>query len=214
MFQIKLFTFNPIQENTYVLYNENGHCLVIDPGCYFDDEKDELHSFIKSQNLKPTYLLNTHCHLDHVFGNKFIAEAFNIKLNAHRKEEAVLQMAPASGLMFNLPFDSYTGPIDFIEEGDIILLDADQLEALHVPGHSPGSLCYYCKKQKFVIGGDTLFLNSIGRTDLPGGSHHDLVSHIKEKLFSLPDDVIVYPGHGPQTTIGAEKKNNPFLQDR
>ena len=144
--------------------------------------------------------------IKHFLGGVFVAVEFITQLTQRFQPDDFL---PEQGCAHQGQFAK-----SLTNEGDIILLDADQLEALHVPGHSPGSLCYYCKKQKFVIGGDTLFLNSIGRTDLPGGSHHDLVSHIKEKLFSLPDDVIVYPGHGPQTTIGAEKKNNPFLQDR
>lgn len=211
MFQIKLFTFNPVQENTYLLYNEHKDCIIIDPGCYHDYEKDELKSFINVNKLQPKLLLNTHCHLDHVFGNKFIAEEFKIKLNTHPLEKSILELAPTSGLMFNLPFDNYQGEVIYLNEGDKVLLGDDQLELIHVPGHSPGSLCFYCEKQRFIIAGDTLFQNSIGRTDLPGGSHEDLISNIKGKLFKLPDDVKVYPGHGPSTTIGDEKKENPYL---
>jgi len=212
MFQIKAFTFNPVQENTYVLYNEHGECIIIDPGCYFDEEKEELKSFIESHKLKPKLLLNTHCHLDHVFGNKFIAEEFKLTLNTHKREKEILEMAPASGLMFNLPFDNYQGEVTYLEEGDFVTLGEDKLEVIHAPGHSPGSVCFYCEKQHFVIGGDVLFQNSIGRTDLPYGSHEDLLKNIKEKLFKLPEDVKVYPGHGAPTTIGQEIKENPFLQ--
>lgn len=211
MFQIKVFTFNPVQENTYLLYNEYNECIIIDPGCYFDAEKEELKSFINLNKFQPKILLNTHCHLDHVFGNKFIADEYKVTLKTHLLEKEILEMAPASGLMFNLPFDNYPGNLIFLEEGDIVSLREDQLEVIHIPGHSPGSICFYCKKQDFIIGGDVLFQNSIGRTDLPYGSHEDLVKNIKEKLFALPDDVIVYPGHGPSTTIGVEKKENPFL---
>jgi len=211
MFQIKAFMFNPVQENTYLLYNEFNECIIIDPGCYFDEEKETLKSFINLNKLQPKILLNTHCHLDHVFGNKFIADEYKVTLKTHRLEKSVLEMAPASGLMFNLPFDNYQGDIIFLEEGDIVALRDDELEVIHAPGHSPGSICFYCKKQKFVIGGDVLFQNSIGRTDLPGGSHEDLVKNIKEKLFKLPEEVIVYPGHGAATTIGEEIKENPFL---
>jgi glyoxylase-like metal-dependent hydrolase (beta-lactamase superfamily II) len=213
MFQIKVFTFNPVQENTYLLYNEHMECIIIDPGCYFDEEKEDLKSFINLNKLQPKILLNTHCHLDHVFGNKFIAEEYKVTLKTHLLEKPVLEMAPASGLMFNLPFDNYQGDIIFLEEGDIVSLKDDQLEVIHAPGHSPGSICFYCRKQHFIIDGDVLFQNSIGRTDLPFGSHEDLVKNIKEKLFTLPDEVIVYPGHGPATTIGIEKKENPFLID-
>lgn len=212
MFQIKAFTFNPVQENTYLVYNEFNECIIIDPGCYSDEEEEMLKSFINLNRLQPKILLNTHCHLDHVFGNKFIADEYKVTLKTHRLEKPVLDMAPASGLMFNLPFDNYQGDIIFLEEGDIVVLRDDELEVIHVPGHSPGSICFYCKKQKFLIGGDVLFQNSIGRTDLPGGSHQDLVKNIKEKLFKLPGDVAVYSGHGPATTIGEEIKGNPFLQ--
>ena len=212
MFQIKTFTFNPVQENTYVLFNEQNECIIIDPGCYFDAEKEELKSFITSHKLTPKILLNTHCHLDHVFGNKFIAEEYKLTLNAHVLEKQMLDMAPASGLMFDLPFDNYQGELIYLKEGDVVSLGNDHLEVIHAPGHSPGSICFYCKKQNFIIGGDVLFQNSIGRTDLPFGNHQDLISSIREKLFKLPADVKVYPGHGSVTTIDAEIKDNPFLQ--
>ncbi|MEP6947749.1 MAG: MBL fold metallo-hydrolase [Ginsengibacter sp.] len=211
MFQIKVLTFNPVQENTYVLYNEYNECIIIDPGCYFDEEKEELKSFIIKSRLQPKMLLNTHCHLDHVFGNKYIAEEYKLTLQIHKKEEQLLEMAPASGLMFNLPFDNYKGELIFLKEGDVISLLNDKLKVIEASGHSPGSICFYCEEQNFIIGGDVLFQNSIGRTDLPGGSHEDLVRNIKEKLFNLPPDVKVYPGHGPETTIGEEMKFNPFL---
>jgi len=213
MFQIKAFTFNPVQENTYVLFNENNECIIIDPGCYFDAEKEELKSFINNHKLQPKLLLNTHCHLDHVFGNKFIAEEFKLTLNSHKLEKEILEMAPASGLMFNLPFDNYQGEVVYLEEGDFVTLGDDKLEVIHAPGHSPGSVCFYCEKQHFLIGGDVLFQNSIGRTDLSYGSHQQLLKNIKEKLFKLPEDVKVYPGHGAPTTIGQEIKENPFLQN-
>ncbi|MDQ6763625.1 MAG: MBL fold metallo-hydrolase [Bacteroidota bacterium] len=211
MLQIKVLTYNPVQENTYLLFNENKECIIIDPGCYFDNEKEELTVAIEKNNLKPVMLLNTHCHLDHVFGNKFIAEKYKLTLHLHKAEEEMLKMAPASGLMFNLPFDNYAGEFIFLNEGDIVTLGSDKLEVIHAPGHSPGSICFYCKEQKFIIGGDVLFKSSIGRTDLPGGSHEQLLSSIREKLFLLPDDVKVYSGHGIETTIGFERKNNPFL---
>lgn len=211
MFQIKVFTFNPIQENTYVLYNEHSECIIIDPGCYFDDEKDQLKSFINLNKLQPRMLLNTHCHLDHVFGNKFVAEEYKLTLTTHPLEKQVLEMAAASGLMFNLPFDNYQGEVIYLKEGDIVSLGEDQLEVIHAPGHSPGSICFYCAKQKFIIGGDVLFQNSIGRTDLPLGNHDDLIKNIKEKLFKLPGDVKVYSGHGAPTTIGEEMQTNPYL---
>ena len=211
MFLIKVLTFNPVQENTYVLYNENKECIIIDPGCYSDEEKEALKSFIDKNELQPKMLVNTHCHLDHVFGNKYIAEAYRLTLQIHKNEEAVLQMAPASGLMFNLPFDNYKGELIYLKEGDVVSLGEDSLKVIEAPGHSPGSICFYCEKQKFIIGGDVLFYQSVGRTDLPGGSHEGLIKNIKEKLFVLPQDVKVYPGHGPATTIGDEIKYNPYL---
>ena len=212
MFQIKVFTFNPVQENTYLLYNEHKECIIIDPGSYYDHEKDELKSFVNLNKLQPKILLNTHCHLDHVFGNKFIAEEYGLILKTHPLEKSILEMAPASGLMFNLPFDNYQGEVIYLEEGDVVSLRDDELEVIHAPGHSPGSICFYSAKQHFVIGGDVLFQNSIGRTDLPYGSHEDLIKNIREKLFTLPEDVTVYPGHGAPTTIGDEIKENPYLK--
>jgi glyoxylase-like metal-dependent hydrolase (beta-lactamase superfamily II) len=212
MLHIKLFEFSPIQENTYVLYNEFNDCVIIDPGCYFDEEKDRLVAFIEKMKLKPVMLLNTHCHLDHVFGNKFVAEKFNLVLHIHAKEKAVLDFAPASGLMYNMPFDNYKGEIIYLEEGKEISLGEDKLEILLTPGHSPGSLSFYNEKDGFVISGDALFYRSIGRTDLPGGNHEQLLKSIRDHLFTLPGETKVYSGHGSVTTIGEEKKENPFLQ--
>ncbi len=211
MFTVKAFTFSPIQENTYLLYNAKGNALIIDPGCYFDEERETLSSFLQQNKLKLQLLLNTHCHLDHVFGNKWIHETFGLLLHIHQKEKQVLDFAPASGLMWNMPFDNYNAELKYIKEGEEVLLDDDRLKILFVPGHSPGHVCFYCKEQGFVIGGDVLFRQSIGRTDLPGGSHETLIQSIKTQLFTLPDETIVYSGHGPATTIGYEKKHNPFL---
>jgi glyoxylase-like metal-dependent hydrolase (beta-lactamase superfamily II) len=209
--QIKSFVFSPIEENTYVLYNESKDCIIIDPGCYFDEEKAALQEFIEKMQLQPKMLLNTHCHLDHVFGNKFVAETFGLTLQLHEIEKQVLAFAPTSGLMYNMPFDNYSGEFILLKEGDTILLGEDQLTVIEAPGHSPGHICFYCAKQNFVIGGDVLFQRSIGRTDLPGGNHETLLKNIREKLFVLPDETIVYSGHGDPTTIGAEKRHNPFL---
>ncbi len=211
MLSVKSFEFSPIQENTYIIYNEFNDCLIIDPGCYFDEEKDELAGYIQKMKLTPVMLLNTHCHLDHVFGNKFVAEKYNLTLHIHSKEKSLLDYAPASGLMYNMPFDNYSGELNYIKEGQDIVLGSDHLKALLTPGHSPGSLSFYAEKEKFVISGDALFYRSIGRTDLPGGDHQTLLKSIREQLFVLPDETKVYSGHGPVTMIGAEKKYNPFL---
>ena len=211
MLQVKTFTFNPVQENTYVIYNDQGWCAIIDPGCYFSNERIELKSYIEQRKLTPKYLLNTHCHLDHVFGNKFVHDTWKLDLHLHPLEKKLLDFAPQSGESWGLPFDNYEGELVFIDEKDRIKIGEDELSILFAPGHSPGSICFYSQNEKFLIGGDVLFKQSIGRYDLPGGDLNTLLNSIKQKLFVLPDDVVVYPGHGPETTIGYEKKFNPFL---
>ncbi|MDX1955413.1 MAG: MBL fold metallo-hydrolase [Chitinophagaceae bacterium] len=212
MWHVKAFTFNPVQENSYVLYNEQHKCVIIDPGCYFPEERQELKDFILQTGLEPVWLLNTHCHLDHVFGNKFVAETWGLRLHIHPEEEKVLAFAPTSGEMWQLPFENYTGELVFLQEGDFIEVGEDRLSVLLTPGHSPGSLSFYAEKEGFVIGGDVLFNGSVGRTDLPGGSFTTLFQSIQTKLFVLPDDTKVYSGHGPVTTIGFEKMNNPYVK--
>lgn len=212
MLTIKQFTFNPIQENTYVIYGEKGECCIIDPGCYFSNERNELKNFINDHHLQPKYLLNTHCHLDHVFGNKFVHDEYGLTLQFHRNEQLVFENAITSGLMFGLPFDQYQGKILYLDESDTIELEGDLLHILFTPGHSPGSISFYHPAQQFVIAGDVLFNMGIGRTDLPGGSMETLVNSIQTKLFTLPPQVTVHPGHGIKTTIGYEMRNNPFLK--
>jgi glyoxylase-like metal-dependent hydrolase (beta-lactamase superfamily II) len=211
MLKIKSFPFNPIQENTYILYNEFKQGIIIDPGCYFDEEKELLKDFVAQNGLTPTMLLNTHCHLDHVFGNKMVAETYQLTLQINEKEKPVLDYAPTSGLMYNMPFVNYSGEYIYLKAGDIIKLGEDELAVIEAPGHSPGHICFYCAKQNFIISGDVLFNRSIGRTDLPGGDHQTLLKNIREKLFVLPDKTVVYSGHGPVTSIGEEKRENPFL---
>lgn len=211
MLKIKSFTLNPIQENTYLLCNEFNDCIIIDPGCYFEEERELMRDYISGNKLKPVMLLNTHCHLDHVFGNKFIADTYQLTLQIHEKEKVILAYAPTSGLMYNLPFDNYTGDVILLKEGDKVLLGQDELQIIEAPGHSPGSICFYCARQNFIIGGDVLFKGGIGRTDLPMGDHQALLHNIKTKLLVLPAETMVYSGHGPATTIGDEKMQNPFL---
>jgi glyoxylase-like metal-dependent hydrolase (beta-lactamase superfamily II) len=210
MLKIKVFIFSPIQENTYVLYNESNQCIIIDPGSYFPEEKDELTGFITQNGLTAEMLLNTHCHLDHVFGNKHIGDTFGLTLQIHEKEKTMLDLAPTSGLMYDMPFDNYASELKYLKEGDIIKLGDDELKVIEAPGHSPGHICFYCEAQNFIISGDVLFNRSIGRTDLPGGDHDTLIKSIKEKLYVLPGETIVYSGHGPTTTINEEKLHNPF----
>lgn len=211
MLSIKSFEFSPIRENTYILYNEFNECAIIDPGCYYDEEKDALVDYIKANGLKPVFLINTHCHLDHVFGNKFVAEKYGLELHIHKDEDQVLAFAPSIGLMYNLPFDNYSGTVNYLAEGKEIKLGNDVLEVLHTPGHSPGSISFYCRAQNFVISGDVLFKGSVGRTDLPGGDFATLEKSIKEKLYVLPDETSVFSGHGPVTTIGSEKVENAYV---
>ena len=212
MFTVKVFTFSPIQENTYVLYNETKKALIIDPGCYFSTEQETLKSFLKAEGLQPVQLLNTHCHLDHVFGNKWVHKEFGLELYLHEYEKPVLAVAQNSGLRWGLPFENYDGPLHFLKEGEKVFLGEDELQIIWAPGHSPGSICFYNEAKGFLIGGDVLFNMSIGRTDLPGGDYDTLINSIKTKLFVLPDDTKVYSGHGVTTTIGYEKRNNPFLK--
>ncbi len=212
MLNVQRFTFNPVQENTYIVYNDEKDCCIIDPGCYFAAEEKAITDFVEANGLKPVYLLNTHCHLDHIFGNRFINKTYGLILHLHPLEKAVLEFGPASANMWQMPFDNYNGELKFINEGDTIQLDNEIFEILFTPGHSPGSICFYSKVHKFIISGDVLFNGSVGRTDLPGGSFDTLQQSIKTKMYMLPEDVIVYPGHGDSTTIGDEMKTNPFVK--
>ena len=212
MLSLKSFTFNPVQENTYVLYNENKECCIIDPGCYFSEEQQQLKAEIEKAGLKPVLLLNTHCHLDHIFGNKFVHETWGLELHIHEKEKPVLDRGPESGLRWQLPFENYQGPLNYIKEGTNVKLGSEELEVLFTPGHSPGSVSFYYEAGGFVIGGDVLFNGSIGRTDLPGGDYGTLINSIQTKLFTLPNETKVYSGHGTVTTVGFEKMNNPFVK--
>jgi hydroxyacylglutathione hydrolase len=212
MITVASFTLNPVQENTYILYNQHREAFIIDPGCYFTPEEENLMQFIREHGLKPVKLINTHCHLDHVFGNNWVHKTFQLELHLHPLEEKVLDFAPASGQMWGLNFQNYAGPLHFINDRDILKLGDDELEVILAPGHSPGSLCFYSREQHFIIGGDVLFYESIGRSDLPGGDHATLLRSIRERLFVLPDETEVFPGHGPSTTIVHEKENNPFLK--
>ncbi|MBK6936520.1 MAG: MBL fold metallo-hydrolase [Chitinophagaceae bacterium] len=212
MLSVKSFVFNPVQENAYVLFNEKGQCCIIDPGCYFPEEREELKAEIELAGLTPVLLLNTHCHLDHVFGNKYVHDTWGLPLHLHEKEKPVLDFAPQSGQMWQLPFDNYEGPLVYLNEEKTIKVGEDELEIRFTPGHSPGSVSFYHKAGGFVISGDVLFQGSVGRTDLPGGSFETLANSIHTQLFTLPDETKVYSGHGSATTIGFEKKNNPFVR--
>jgi glyoxylase-like metal-dependent hydrolase (beta-lactamase superfamily II) len=212
MCNVAIFTFNPFQENTYVLFDETNECIIIDPGCYTKEERDTLKNFINEKKLKPVRLILTHSHIDHVLGNWFIADEYGLELEMHRNEVSGLVAAPHYGrAMYGIIMQPSPEPKHFIEEGDVIEFGNTQLKALFTPGHSPASLSFYCETGNFVIAGDVLFYQSIGRTDLPGGNFETLIDSIKTKLYPLGDDVKVFPGHGPETTIGFEKQHNPFL---
>jgi len=211
MFALKSFTFNPLQENTYLLYNETKDAILIDAGCSDETEQKKLLLFIELQKLKVVYLLNTHAHIEHIMGCQWAYEQFQTPLHLHQNEKEVLNMAPVAALMWSLHLEQYKGSVKELLPGNSILLGEDRLDILFIPGHSPGHVGFWCEKQAFIISGDVLFRESIGRTDLPGGHHQQLLNSIKQELFTLPDETIVYSGHGPSTTIGHEKKNNPFL---
>lgn len=211
---VKIFVFNPFQENTYVVYNDKGNAFIIDPGCYTNVEQEMLKKFIVDNKLKPTKLLNTHCHLDHVFGNKFIAETFGLELYIHKNDEIVLERAPIIAPQFGIPpFENYAGKLNYLQDKEAFFLDDEKFEVLFTPGHSPGSIAFYNQQQQIVIAGDVLFYESIGRTDLPGGNFEVLANSIKEKLYSLPNETKVYNGHGQPTTIGHEKIHNPYVKN-
>ena len=212
MLTVKAFTFNPVEENTYILYNEEKQCCIIDPGCYFPEERETLKKFIEENALQPVLLLNTHCHLDHVFGNKFVHDTWGLVLHLHEKEKQMLDLAPASGELWQLPFENYNGRLNFIVPDTKIMVGSDELEIRFTPGHSPGHVCFCDEADGFAISGDVLFNGSIGRTDLPGGDFDILINSIQTQLFTLPDETKIYSGHGPMTTVGFEKMNNPFVK--
>jgi hydroxyacylglutathione hydrolase len=211
MIKIHSFAFGPFQENTYILHDETNECIVIDPGCYDGSERAELSDYITQQKLKPVRLINTHCHLDHVFGNKYVAETYNLKLEINKHDLSVLNSFMMVANMYNLKAEPSPEPSVFLEEGDIITFGNSSLQILFTPGHSPGSITFYNTEQKFMIVGDVLFYGSIGRTDLPGGDYDTLIASIKNKLLPMGDEYVVYNGHGPSTNIGFERNNNPFL---
>ncbi len=211
MIKVKTFVCNPFQENTYILYDDSGECTLIDPGMYTSDEQNAVVNFIASENLTPVKLLNTHCHIDHVLGNKFIYEQYGLLPQFNEGEMDMLTSVPAFAAPMGLRYDASPLPQEFLPESGTVSFGNSTLELIFAPGHSPAHLCFYSKTDDVLIGGDVLFYNSIGRTDLPGGNHSQLIQSIKTKLFELPDTCIVYPGHGPETTIRFEKLNNPYL---
>jgi hydroxyacylglutathione hydrolase len=210
MLKVQSFVFNPFQENTYVLFDETHECIIIDPGCSDDDENNVLKFFIEKNNLTVKLLLNTHCHVDHVLGNYYVKEKYNVRFLMHEADLPVLKAVKVYAPNYGFSQYSEAEPDGFLKEGNIVQFGNQTLKVLFVPGHAPGHIAFYDEVNQIVIAGDVLFYNSIGRTDLPGGNYDQLIDSIHRKLFTLPDDVTVYPGHGPETTIGIEKKTNPF----
>lgn len=210
MLQVKKFVFNPFMENTYVLFDETNSCVIIDPGCVEKDEENELVEFIQSNKLIVKQLINTHCHIDHVLGNAFVKRKFNVPLIIHPIEEAMLRAVKSYASNYGFFQYQDSTPDSFLNEGDHVVFGNQKLEVLFVPGHSPGHIAFYDPATKVLIGGDVLFENSIGRTDLPGGDYDTLINSIHQKFFTLPEDVTVYCGHGSETNIGFEKRTNPF----
>jgi glyoxylase-like metal-dependent hydrolase (beta-lactamase superfamily II) len=211
MMKIKKFTFNPFQENTYVLYDESKEAIIVDPGCFNSSEEKELAEFISINELKPIKLINTHAHIDHVLGNKFVADKYKVGLELYQSEYPMLKMAKTSADLYGVPYNESPEPSSYLKEGDQIIFGKTTLEVIFVPGHAPDHLVFLNKSQQLLIGGDTLFKGSIGRTDLPGGNHDELLENIRKKLFTLDESIVVYSGHGEETTIGEEKKSNPFF---
>lgn len=213
MIQVQKFTFNPFQENTYVLFDETKECVIIDPGCYEREEENLLTAFIAENNLVPKKLLNTHCHIDHILGNQFVAKEYDLGLEIHKDDlvtlKSVINYAHAYGFQ---NYKESPDPINFLAEGDEVSFGNSKMKVLFGPGHAPGHIAFYSKEDKMVINGDILFAGSFGRTDLPGGDMDVLKNTILNKMFALPEDTVVYTGHGGETTIGHEKKTNMILQ--
>lgn len=211
MLEFKAFTFNPFQENTYVLWDETNEAVIIDPGCYEEHERNELISFIEEKKLTPVRLLNTHCHIDHALGNFYIKNKYGLKLEAHHLEKQILAAIPSYATNYGFAEYQNTEIDKEINEKNNIKFGNTNLEILFLPGHAPGHIAFLDKETKNCFLGDVLFRGSIGRTDLPGGDFDTLINSIKNTLFLLEDDIVAHPGHGPETTIGYERQTNPFL---
>jgi glyoxylase-like metal-dependent hydrolase (beta-lactamase superfamily II) len=213
MISVKKFTFNPFQENTYILFDDTKECVIVDPGCYTFQEKNELKQYVASESLIVKKVISTHSHIDHVLGNAFVTSEFKVPLVINKEDLDTLNAIPSYAPSYGFTdYEAYSGTPEFFNLEEGVSFGNSTLKIVFVPGHAPGHVVFISHKDKFVINGDCLFYGSIGRTDLPGGDHNTLINSIKTKLFTLPNDYKVYCGHGPETTIGFEKLNNPFLQ--
>jgi glyoxylase-like metal-dependent hydrolase (beta-lactamase superfamily II) len=211
MIDIHYFTFGEFQENTYILYDQTRECVIIDPGCYKSREQSQLVAFIEENGLKPVKLLNTHCHIDHVLGNAFVMQKYNIPLYMHEGELFTYKDTARWTVMLGIPPLEIPENLKFVTEKDVITFGNSELKIAFTPGHSIASITFHHPEQGFAIAGDVLFMESIGRTDLPGGNYETLIQSIRNILFAWPDETKIYPGHGYPTTIGHEKQFNPFL---
>lgn len=209
---IKTFTFSPFQENTYLVFDETHEAVLIDAGCFNENEQNQLKNYIQENNLNLKRLLNTHLHLDHQFGNRFVTETYGIKPEAAKEDEFLIDRMPNQARMFGLPFSGEAQALRaHIIDNQEFNVGNMKFKALHVPGHSPGSMAFYFENEGVLFAGDVLFNGSIGRTDLEQGDYATLIRAIQNRLLPLPDSTVVYSGHGPTTTIGNEKVNNPYL---
>lgn len=210
--EYKVFVNNPWQETTVVLYDESGEAAVIDCGCSDREEEKRIQDFFADKGLKPVLLLNTHLHPDHIFGNNFMKDHYDLETKASQEDNFLIENAVEYAGMLGIRGTLQPPAVgEYLKDGDIVRFGHSQLNVIAIGGHSPGGLCFYSVADQLLIAGDVLFAGSIGRTDLPGGHTHTLIAGIRSKLMILPDEVRVIPGHGPATTIGEEKKNNPFL---
>ncbi len=211
--KITKLTFNQFQENTFIISDKSKECIIIDPGCYQKNEMLRLKEFINNNELKPVKLVNTHCHIDHILGNKFVCKEWGLELHAHKGDLNLLKNSELIAKMYG--FEDYElspYPKHFLRGGEKLTFGDTEFDIIFTPGHSPGHICLHNSKEKLIISGDVLFNGSIGRTDLPGGNYETLINSIKTHLLNLAEDTIVYCGHGPATKIGYEKNNNPFLK--
>lgn len=212
MLHVKSFAFNPFSENTYIIYNDEKEAFLIDPGNMPEAETETLHNFIKIHGLSITNILLTHAHIDHIIGLQWAYDTFNVPVLIHSDEMEILERASFTAKNYGFFFPAFRGEIQHIKEGDQLNLGLDIIEIYDVPGHSPGSVAFFNQNNGFVVSGDALFMMSIGRTDLYKGDYDQLISNIKSKLLTLPENTKVYSGHGEPTTIGFEKEHNPFLK--
>lgn len=211
MLNVSFFTFNPFEENTYIIANEKGQCWIVDPGMYEQRETEAIIAYLSEKQLQPQGIINTHAHIDHILGVQSLVDKYNISFGIHELELPVLQRGPDTAAMFGFSWNDAPKASHYIKEGTIQLGD-DTVQVFMTPGHSPGSISFYYAPGNWLISGDVLFSGSIGRTDLPGGDHATLINSIKTQLFPLPGHTTVLPGHGPSTTIAEEKRDNPFLK--